>query len=591
MAAFTDMIPKPRLPPAARPSRGEVVAVLLGAGAIGFLLGVVRYPTWPDALEASQVLAGVVNYPRDNPVYIYSTRTWSVVNQVLALLLSAGFSEMTVALAVSGATGMLSLQALGLLVLALSRDVPLAILAPVFVKVTNAVSGGVTYPVALMGVEPTYGVVGMSYILLAAGSIGVGRLRWGALLLGFAPAVHLTIGVLAITVTAIVMAIDRPRGMANAGRWFLAGAAAAAFCALVHYLRVEVPAPDHPLTFFQHWDMHRQPFPLLSFDAMATYFSAALPAFWLWRFGDDMPEHERVLLRIIVVAAALGGALSTSYWLVPPDVPNVIAALMPSRLLNLSIVSCMATIVGLSGRYRDSVAIQANLAILIVALLILSTWARVEVDETARFVLPWAGMGVAGSILVVLAIFHREDDRVSTNRLRLLVWLRRAGAGAIAMALLGVIMLGWRDFSYTVPHLLPDRSNDPFFATVAGRPGLLLTGSDVHLMQLETRRPVVLDGNALDSVIYAPEIAPEVDRTLQRVYNTDLLSLQRSHQAGLRPDAAKLVWEKRTPAEWRRLAHDFAFTDIITYAGWKLQLPVVASNGDFVLFTIPRVTP
>ena len=129
----------------APPSGRQVIAVLLGSGAIGFLLGVLAYPSWQDALEPAQVLAGIVNYPLHNLVYLHSTRPLTALNQILALPLYAGVTERALALILSGATGMLSMQALGMVVLALSGDVLLATLAPFFILVTNSTVGGVTY--------------------------------------------------------------------------------------------------------------------------------------------------------------------------------------------------------------------------------------------------------------------------------------------------------------------------------------------------------------------------------------------------------------------------------------------------------------
>ena len=84
------------------PSRQQVVAVLAGRGAIGLFFGVVPYPSWSDALEPAQVLAGLVSYSPHNPVYLYSARTWTVLHQVLALFLSWGFSERPLTLMLSG---------------------------------------------------------------------------------------------------------------------------------------------------------------------------------------------------------------------------------------------------------------------------------------------------------------------------------------------------------------------------------------------------------------------------------------------------------------------------------------------------------
>src|SRR6202008_2916570 len=42
-----------------------------------------------------------------------------------------------------------------------------------------------------------------------------------------------------------------------------------------------------------------------------------------------------------------------------------------------------------------------------------------------------------------------------------------------------------------------DRTNDGLFATAARSGGMLLTGGSLHLAQLRTRRPVLIDGGGL----------------------------------------------------------------------------------------------
>src|SRR4051812_16940439 len=72
--------------------RRDLLVVLASSGAVGFLLGEL-HPSWHDALEPAQVLAGLVRYPIPTPVYLYSVQTWTVIHQVLALALLAGLSE------------------------------------------------------------------------------------------------------------------------------------------------------------------------------------------------------------------------------------------------------------------------------------------------------------------------------------------------------------------------------------------------------------------------------------------------------------------------------------------------------------------
>ena len=98
---------------------------------------------------------------------------------------------------------------------------------------------------------------------------------------------------------------------------------------------------------------------------------------------------------------------------------------------------------------------------------------------------------------------------------------------------------------------------------------------------------MLLDGGTFDGLVYAPDAAPVTGRILQRVYGTDLRTLQQSHQGSLHTDTARVLWQARTLAEWQDIARSSASTDVLTYAGWRLRLPVVATSADFTLYEIP----
>jgi hypothetical protein len=578
-------------------SSGAVATVLVASGAIGFVLGGLWRPSWQDAIEPAQVLAGLVHYPPDNPVYIYSVRTWTVLHQAIAALLACGVPERAMAVVVSGATGMLSLQALALVVLAVGGEVALAILAPVFILVTESTRGGVTYPVYLMGMPFSYGVVGLSYLLLAMALIGSGQARWGALLLGFGPAVHPTIGFWGLASAAAALAFTPRRlrdPLARCAPYLFAGLTATAVSASVHVLWATRPPIAATLEgILQHWDEHRQPFPLLSFSTLTTAFAAAVQALWLWRFRRDVPEPAHVLLGMLVATAALGGALSASYWIVPPDVPSLIPALMPSRLLNVNVLACMALLIGLTSRYRSSVVLQSTFTLVVVTLLGIVGGARVpdlpSIPEP--WILAWVGAVVCGTMLLVTAERRHGRGETSEAPASPTFWLRGAAMAAMAATLAVVLVVALRGFGAVLHRDLADRTNDPVFAAAAARPGLLLTAANLHMMQGRTRRPVLLDGGALDSLVYVPEASREADRILKSVYGTDVGTIQRSRLGYLPDDAGRNLWHRRRTEEWQQIAREFGVTDVLTPTGWVLDLPVLASNGEVTLYTIPGAGP
>ena len=117
------------------------------------------FPDWQVAVETSQVLAGLVKYPAGNPFFIYHVKLWTILHQILAPLLALGVSEIRLSLIVSGVLGMVTFQALSMVVYALSRDAWLAIGAAVFIFFTRTAEYGGVYGIFLLGTENTYGIL------------------------------------------------------------------------------------------------------------------------------------------------------------------------------------------------------------------------------------------------------------------------------------------------------------------------------------------------------------------------------------------------------------------------------------------------
>jgi hypothetical protein len=60
---------------------------------IGFFLGSFIMPVWTHNVESAQVIANVLNYSSDNPMYIGHSGLYSLLIQIPALLLHIGCSE------------------------------------------------------------------------------------------------------------------------------------------------------------------------------------------------------------------------------------------------------------------------------------------------------------------------------------------------------------------------------------------------------------------------------------------------------------------------------------------------------------------
>jgi hypothetical protein len=143
-------------------------------------------------------------------------------------------------------------------------------------------------------------------------------------------------------------------------------------------------------------------------------------------------------------------------------------------------------------------------------------------------------------------------------------------------------------FSRARALLFRDRTDDVFFAQVAAGQGMLLTAGDLHLIQLKTRRPVLLDGGGLDGVMYSLEAGPEMKRILREVYGVDLLNPPAEARGAGRipPLATQRVWESYSTEKWRELGRAFHVTQVLTYPDWTLNLPLAAHSRRYLLYQI-----
>jgi hypothetical protein len=99
-------------------------------------------------------------------------KLWTLLHQVCAVLLRAGVGEIQASRLVSGLLGMLSLQALAMVTFAFSGRAILSAGLAVLLFVSGVTYAGAVYPIFLMGVPFTYGVVGLSLLVLVAGTLG-----------------------------------------------------------------------------------------------------------------------------------------------------------------------------------------------------------------------------------------------------------------------------------------------------------------------------------------------------------------------------------------------------------------------------------
>ncbi len=575
--------------------------VLLLSGTLGFRVGLLGFPDWQVAVETAQVVARLVQYPPDNIFYIYHTKLWTSLHHVLALGLLAGVNELTLSLVVSGVLGMLTFQALAMFVYALSRHVLLSVGAAALVFFTRTAEYGVVYPLFLVGTEHTYGVVGLSLSVLIAGLFGSGWYRTGAIVLGLAPSIHPALGVWTGSIVALAILSDFRRlreELRPALPWFLAGCGLTLVSLLIQFTLVyNSPqgmarlSPHDLATFVRLWDGHRAAINVWH-DGVLLNAAALVVAFlWLTLFSGDLPRPSQFLLRISAAASLLALALIPVSWIPPDRLPTALLVLMPGRYLNFSAMTFGAMLMGLAGSRRD-VWSRVVLFFLTCGLLVgdrSMVWEFLEHHHHVQYqssIRPLHILWIGTAALLASAVWARwvqgsPDSPGGRDRL--------GYALQVALLALVVLMTMHQHQERSGAHF-SDRTNDVFFADVAAGSGVLVVAGDLHLIQLRTRRPVLVDSGALDTVMYSLETGATMQRILNDVYGLDLFNPppEAVGSGRIPPLAHRRAWESYSPEKWRSIRRTFGVTQVIAYADWSLQLPLASQSRRLLLYDIPE---
>jgi hypothetical protein len=601
--------------------RFGVYWVLLASGLLGFRVGMIAYPAWQVAVEPAQVVAGLVRYPDGNPYYMYETKLWTILHQINALFLLAGVSEITLSRVISGILGMAGFQALSMVVYAFSRDVLLSIGAAVLIFFTRASSNGGTYPIDLVGTQHTYGSLGLSNIVLSAALLGSGAYRAGLFLLGLAPSLHPSLGAALWVIAAVAgiwefSSLERRETLGRLKlaptyviatlrgplKYFIAGTTITVASLLYHLaFTVDVPnvstdaARPYVSAFMSFWDGHRAPVAAGSGPVAINRIVLAVAFVWLLGFSRQLPREALLLLRMAFVSAVLSLIFVALSWVPVDRMPLTLMILMPTRIVNFNGMAVCALLIGLLGAYRRTRWAQTLMLLLFVALLFTgrSMFWRGRVPDDwflGRHLLnPLLLFQIAFLAAFFLALRTWHAQRVtglpSPPALPALPALVPRAALVALLLWLTTLTLPLRASTA----FYRDRGNDPFFAAIAAeKDGLVLTAGSYELIQLYTRRPVLL-GGSLDIVSYVPEVGPELHRILLDVYGTDLFKPpEEARGRGVLPrEAHRAVWEGYTRERWLEIGRTYDVTQVVTPIDWKLDLPLEIETR-WRLYRIPR---
>jgi len=554
--------------------------------------------SWQVAIESAQVLAGLVSYPLENSFNYYHLKAWTLANQIPALFLWAGLSERFLSFFLSGLLGAISFTSLSLCTFALCRSVYLSLLSPLIVLSLFLARdpSALSYPIFMLGSYHTYGILGRGTALLVLGLLGVGYRRSAMLLLGCAPAIHPTWGLWTVIVAFTGLLLARSISVKTIKQfmpWFAAGILVSVI-SLVYQLTVArgLPAVSADVqsqyldAFFTNWDFHRKPAPLVS-PGMALVVASVVLAFIFLRSTETRSDPLR---RFMLAAFAVTGLMSIAGCILPwfPGVlPETVYLIMPGRFANLSIYAFPALLLGLMGMHPNQKPFQLLLVTHLVY--VIWNWSFIEFLSSDKY--GWSLAHWKEFIAITFAIIglhfyllKRSDSPESSKPLsRLIVALP-------ALAVLLVALLSVNKVRIFEP--LAASKNDIVLQTAFEGEGLLITSGNMEIMQLKTRRPLLVNTGALDQVSYVPASGPEMNRALTAVYGVDLFdppeAIRIARPGALLKTTGKDLWESRNKEQWVELGETFNATQILTFSDWTLGLPLEAENDRYRLYRIPR---
>jgi hypothetical protein len=561
------------------------------------------FPDWQVAVETAQVVAGVVKYPAETPFYIYHSQLWTLLHHVLALLLKLGLSELRLSLIVSGVLGMVTFQALSMFVYALSRSVPIAVGAAALIFFTRSAEYGTVYPIFLLGTVHTYGAIGLSAAVLTVAVLGAGLYRSGAMLLGILPCIHPSLGIwTGIAVAAGILSdFRRLRDeLRPALPWFLAGCAVTIASLAFHFAFVYDAPPaaarwstEDLSVYVRLWDSHRRAIDFGELGVRLNVASAIVASIWLAFLASDLPPASQLLLRIVAASALLALAMVPLSHVSPERLPRAFVVLMPGRWLNFCAMTFVAMIIGLLEQHRHLwrrvVLLLMSAALLAASASMLWEWLTRRQGQIYQSGLRAPQViWIATALLVAGALATRWKHRVARAAK---TTLAATIAHLLCVALLAAVtMVTWNLSQPRSGDYFQDRTNDVFFGDVAAHHGVLLVAGDLYLVQLRTRRPLLVDAGAIDTVMYSLSTGAEMERILRDVYGLDLFHPPPDAiGAGRIPlSAHQKTWEGFSVEKWRAIRRDFGVTQVLAYADWTLQLPVASQSRRLLLYDIPE---
>lgn len=571
-------------------------------GFCGALLGFF-YAQYQWAVEPSQIISGIVKLPYSNPFYIISTKTWNIIHQFFALFLRFGVSERILSFFLSIFAGSLAFLALTTFSWALTNNFLISTFLPFFIFYLHGTAfPGPVYPLMILGNDSTYGMIGLSFCLLAVSLLSLRKFKPGWFLLGLSPAFHATQALWFNLVVFLVYLTNTQLKLKNLLKKkfsYIFGGYFISFLSLTYHFLIiyKVKAPKLNLQFLSpycqaiinFWSDHYHRFSFFNGNGLRIIICLLL-SLWVVKIYKRT-SSQYFLSKTLIVSFFLALIFSFVYWL-PNNKANFyfpLLILFPARLFNYHLLASFFLLTALF--FRKSCSLKIILFFLIISFMVAVKIIFFDSSFSLSFPLSFpALMGLiiflGSGILFFLEFKVKKSYFFSKKQKQFL----KGYFLFFTFLIISLVFLdAFKTFSYNQKNYFLDASNDSFFNLISQRKGTIISGPGIFWLMLKTRRPVLLNGG-MGIYNYAPEASLEAENILKKVYGIDFLNPPLeilNHGRELPPEKIKPLWETRTLKEWQIIKEEFNAMDVITQSDWQLNLPKIAENKEYILYTIP----
>jgi hypothetical protein len=553
--------------PSATPDAGRAPLSLLACAlGIGVLLGLLAPMTSQEGLDGALVLAGIVHYPPQSPMYQYFLGSWTIIHQLGALLLRVGLDQSYVGELLFLVPCALLVGAYAAIVYCFSGQFLLSLLAAPLCFLTNPLAKFFASPdyadLGLLWSQPpvqTFGFWAHAGSVWVVGCVAAGRRALAGFSAVVLIAVHPVLGVYMVALLVVTLLAGKLfLGLGVQG--FVRGAALGACVTIASFAAYLMTRPDlsGPIdqtaydAYMTAWDTHRSH--VMTPEIAARIAVAAAIAIGVLGVFIILarPRREPALQTsgLVLLAIAASTIAYFAMHLTPDLLPEIFTRAAPGRLLNVQAFLSTPMALGLAVFAAGQAA---------------RDWTTEATATRLRRAIPVVACVIVAAELAAHILSRRN---LMIDDARLMAATRGPSDASVTS---GDSAAFWRDVRQLgiTRQVLASRS--------ASRPAL----DDGHL-------PVALNVGSFDFIPYIPRTAGTVARIVEQGYGVSFTDPppDMRHGGALPPNGGRQYWAQLSIDGWCRISRDLDVAALVAPTDWTIGLPRLASGAEFTMYKI-----